>query len=160
MIEWIKLPSKKFDVWGKKNKMGKLTNDTVVICQNPEIKKILTTQFINGKNKMKLCGNTKEKPKCGFEFLLRAHVYHGAQRIVLSVEPAEVFQSFEAVDIWFAGYQYKDGKYTDVIEVYPFSCYKDYKKYWKQGMDKLYLNIVCGKIGCYTGEWVKDGHSD
>lgn len=158
MIEKIKLPRKQFEVWGnEKNWMGKLTNETVIICQNAEVKGALRDQFFNKMNKTKLSGNTKDKPKLGINFLLRTEIIHGSQRITLSLEPSAIYQVFEAEDIWFAGYKYKDWEYTKMIEVYPFCCYKDYEHCWSKGIRHLYLNVVNGKIGCYTGEWVKRG---
>jgi hypothetical protein len=78
------------------------------------------------------------------------------QTITMCLEPAMVYKAKNINDIWFLDTKKVDGRY--VQQIIPLSTYKGADELWKKGLDAVYKEIVIGRYGGYTGEWIKDNH--
>lgn len=68
------------------------------------------------------------------------------QRFIFTVEAPFVLTATDRKDIWFVD-ENEDGK----IYCYAFTDFKDHKKSWEQGVERVYVEIISGIYGCYKG---------
>ena len=116
----------------KTHEFYELTRNTVILCNNGKNKSILTNALLE-----------IEGIKSNINFLPMTILHHSGQQFMLTLDPMNVvLQSIRPNDVWF----------WDGEELYPLSSYEGYKRIYKD----LYKDIVQGRVGCYTGEYLKE----
>lgn len=153
MLRGIQFNSSLFDKKDDNNLMDKLTTNTIILCENTAVRKIVTKEIVRvlaceceaeGDNDY-YCEPTDNMQ---YEFVVdylptTTLNVDFEQLITITVEAPYILTAKEPDDIWFASVD-KD----NIISVYPLRIFKGYKEDWEQ--KKTYQYVLRGYYGCYV----------
>ena len=145
---------KYFESTNDNNLMDTLTQNTIILCEDTEIKKFLYNAIKD------ICYGKHEKQ--GYDYYIEKtdllHFKYGInylptvelniddeQKIILTVEAPYILTATSPKDIWFAQ-RTKENK----ISIYPFRVFKGYKETWEDGVYKVYTETISGRYGNYS----------
>lgn len=143
-----------FDFSGDNNLMDTLTKNTIVLCEDNQIKNFLANAIIEiceGKHKKSgydYCAEPEDKLELqvGISYLPTTELFvDNEQKIVLTMEAPYILTAQSASDIWFAQ-RTKDAK----ISLYPMRIFQGYEEKWNEGVEAVYKYIIAGRYGDYT----------
>lgn len=163
MIINVEFVDKEFNHNEDYNIMLELTNNTIILCDNPKIKNKLYSEF--GKIWTGKCEeegtniycNSLDDTDRGIPQLTKVHISYlpttiveidGEQTITFTVELPHILQAKIAEDIWLAV-----ENADETISVYPMTIFKGYQDIWKKGIYEVYKYIAAGRYGgCFAYE--------
>ena len=163
MLDGIEFKHKRFRTKDDYNVFGKLTENTIVICNNLNLMTSLAEEVINtvnGKAEYNEYWCDEEdvgKAKYDLNFGLQKIIDINGQKITLALEPSIIYKANKPEDIWLFSYCGSDEfetlpKYEEYI--YPMLIFKGSRKTWEDGKDAVYQTICNGRYSCYDGGWV------
>lgn len=144
---------KYFEFSNDDNLMDTLTENTIIICEDTNIKNFLYNAIkdvCEGKHKEEGYLYYIEDAdalnfKYGINYLPTTELYiDEEQKITFTVEAPYIFTAKTPDDIWFAQ-RTKDNK----IRIYPLKVFIGYKDRWEQGVYKIYIDTIAGRYGNY-----------
>lgn len=144
---------KYFESINDDNLMDVLTENTIILCEDTEIKNFLYHVIID------ICDG--KHIESGYDYYIEDTDYlnykYGInylpttelnidteQKITFTVEAPYILTATSPKDIWFAQ-RTKENK----IRIYPLRVFKGYKERWEQGVYKIYIDTIAGRYGNY-----------
>lgn len=145
---------KYFESINDNNLMDTLTQNTIILCEDTEIKKFLYHAIID------ICDG--KHIESGYDYYIEDTDYLNyknginylpttelnidtEQKITFTVEAPYILTATSPKDIWFAQ-RTKENK----IRIYPLRVFKGYKERWEQGVYKIYIDTIAGRYGNYS----------
>jgi hypothetical protein len=160
MLEGIRFNDPRFDSNDGNNILSPLTENTIILCCNCDVMYHLSEDIFNTVNNRvqqhdyacddEDIGNAQYR----IGFFLQRVIQINAQTITLCLEPAMVYKAKELDDIWFLDTKKIGDRYVE--QIIPLKAYKGARELWEKGLDAVYKEIVIGRYGGYTGEWIED----
>ena len=144
---------KYFESINNNNLMDVLTENTIILCEDTEIKNFLYHAFTDvceGKHietgyEYYIEDNDHLNLKYGINYLPTTELnIDKEQKITLTVEAPYILTATSPADIWFAQ-RTSDNK----ISIYPMRIFKGYKEKWAEGVYAVYRYILEGRYGNY-----------
>lgn len=144
---------KYFESVDDNNLMDVLTKNTIVLCEDTEIKNFLHHAIVD------VCeGKHMEEGylyhiedtdylnfKYGINYLPTTELnIDEEQKIIFTIEAPYILTATSPADIWFAQ-RTKENK----IRIYPLRVFKGYKEIWEQGVYRVYIDTIVGRYGNY-----------
>lgn len=160
MLRGIRFNSGQFDKTDYNNTFGELTENTIVICRNFDMKKALEQEIratVNGRTECNDYDCDDEdigRAEYGINTYLQTVIEINNQKIILCLEPAMVYTAKSIKDIWFLDRRKVGNDY--LYTLIPFYAYRGAEDTWAKGLDSIYAQITIGRYGGYTGEWIDD----
>ena len=144
---------KYFESINDDNLMDVLTENTIILCEDTEIKNFLYHAIID------ICDG--KHIESGYDYYIEDTDYlnykYGInylpttelnidteQKITFTIEAPYILTATSPKDIWFAQ-RTKENK----IRIYPLRVFKGYKERWEQGVYKIYIDTIAGRYGNY-----------
>lgn len=153
MVRGILFKDKRFDTKDDNNLMYKITENTIILCNNYKLMTTLAEEIvntINGKAEYNDydcdeydVGNAKYELNFGLQKVIDIN----GQKIILCLEPAMIYRAKQIKDIWFADCSGTEDNYKESI--YPMTIFKGSFEVWQSGLNEVYKTIVNGRYGCY-----------
>lgn len=174
MVKGIEFKDKRFETKDDNNLLNEITENIIIICNNPRLMNSFAEEIINtinGKaehNDYHCDDSDMGKAKYELNFGLQKVIDINGQKIILGLEPALVYRAKQLEDIWFldcTGSKYEKEEWFGSLDkkddykefIYPLLVFKGSKEDWNSGLDTIYRNLCGGKYGCYDGKWTKLG---
>ena len=160
MLRGIRFNDERFDSNDGNNVLGELTKNTIIICRNFDMMYTLAKDIFDTVNDRVQkhdydCDDEDiDAAQYGIGFFLQRVIKINDQTITLCLEPAMVYKAQQLDDIWFLDTKKIGDRYAE--QIYPLSAFKGAKELWAAGLDAVYREIVIGRYGGYTGEWIED----
>lgn len=157
MVRGIKFNHPRFDTNNDNNILGPITENTIILCNNPSLMRMFATEIvatINGEaeyNDYDCDDEDVGKAKFELEFGLQKVIDINGQKIFLALEPAMVYKAKQIEDIWFLDWVGSGDNYRE--QIYPMTVFKGSREKWDEGLCAVYKMIVGGRYGCYDGKW-------
>lgn len=142
-----------FDFNNDNNLMDVLTENTIILCEDNQIKNFLLNEIVdicNGRHEENghdyyIEDLDKLNIRYGINYLPTTELYiDDNQKIIITMEAPYIFTAIDPADIWFAQ-RTKDNKIT----IYPLKLFEGYKERWEQGAYKIYIDTILGRYGNY-----------
>lgn len=159
MVRAILFKDKRFKVTDDDNLLSPLTENTIILCNNCDLKNSLTKEIcdtINGNaeyNEYDCDDADVGKAKVTFRFGLQSIIDINGQKITLALEPSIIYKATKKDDIWFAGWSGGFAGTTYEEFIYPIGVFKGSHDVWEKGLDEVYEMICSGRYGVYDGKW-------
>lgn len=160
MLRGIRFNDPRFDSNDGNNILSGLTKNTIILCCNCDMMYALSKDIFNTVNdRVQQHDYDCDDEDIGaaryhMGFFLQRVIEINDQTITLCLEPAMVYKARELNDIWFLDKKRIGDRYVE--QIYPLSAFKGAEKLWADGLDAVYREIVIGRYGGYTGEWIND----
>lgn len=153
MLRGIQFNSSLFDKKDDNNLMDKLTTNTIILCENTEVRKLITKEIVRaldreceseGDNDYYCEPTDNMQYKYAVNYLPTTTLNVDCEQLItITVEAPYILTAKEPDDIWFASVNE-----DNIISVYPLKIFKGYKEDWEQ--KKTYQYVLNGRYGCYV----------
>lgn len=161
MIINVEFVSEEFNHNDDYNVMLEITNNAIILCDDPKIKSKIYSEFVEictgkcEKDGTNIYCNSTDNVDRGIPQLTKTHIsflpttiveIDNEQRITFTVELPHILQAKTAEDIWLA----VENDYG-TISIYPITLFKGYEDVWKKGIYEVYKTIAYGRYGgCFV----------
>jgi len=139
--------------------LSELTNNTIILCQNSELKYKLITELnkiITGeadREESNVSYSTNDDEDVGMKLVSTYKpttiydINNGEQRIIVTVEAPTILSMENINDLWFLG---KLSSNDNEVSMYALTEFSGHKEFWEQqGAEGIYLNTIRGRYGTY-----------
>ena len=146
----------KFDYSNENNYMDIITNNCIILCEDPTLKYFLANQIediclgchMHEEGHDYDVGDCDEEPKITDRIIyLPTSIFtiDNEQKIILTVEAPFILMATSAEDIWFA-----QRSVENKVSIYPFRVFKNHKATWRNGIENVYKDVISGRYGDYA----------
>ena len=124
----------------EKYKMYQLTKNTIILCNNSEIKYKLISEFADEINDIiNIKTIVTYKPTS-------IYLIDNEQKFIVTTEAPFILKCNNPYDLWFC-----DMNNKNEIQLWSFVEFKEYKQIWDKGIEEVYKEVINGRFGCYEG---------